>query len=55
MYEKVREDEGSATPTFMITCDEGWRRSIVCTGMYGWAADWLLGILGNTPYAKPPA
>lgn len=55
VYEKVREDEGSATPTFMITCDEGWRRSIVCTGMYGWAADWLLGILGNTPYVKPPA
>jgi hypothetical protein len=40
------------TQTFGISCDEGWRVSIVCTGMYEWAADWLLGVLGHTPYAK---
>ena len=52
VYEKAREDETSGTPTYMITCDEGWRRSIVCTGMYGWSADWLLTLLGNRPYAE---
>lgn len=37
---------------FMIICDEGWRTLIVCDNMYESAADWLLGILGRTPYAK---
>lgn len=50
LYRKLRE-EGGATSTFMITCDEGWRTSIVCTGMYEWAADWLLTVLGHQPYA----
>jgi hypothetical protein len=40
-----------ATPLYIITCDEGWRLSIVCDGMYEWAADWLLGVLGRQPYA----
>lgn len=37
---------------FMIICDEGWRTLIVCDNMYENVADWLLGILGRTPYAK---
>ncbi len=49
-YRKVAEDHG-ATPTFMIVCDEGWRESIVCSGMYGWAADWMLTVLGREPFA----
>jgi len=49
-YRKVEEDHG-ATPTFMIVCDEGWRESIVCNGMYGWAADWLVRQLQGKPYA----
>jgi hypothetical protein len=35
----------------MIICDEGWRESIVCERMYPWAARWLLGVLGEQPYA----
>lgn len=50
-YRKVAHDDGAATQRYMIVCDEGWRQSIVCEVMYGWAADWLLGILGRTPYA----
>jgi hypothetical protein len=48
IYSK-QQQEGQGM--FMITCDEGWRTSIVCTDMYEWAADWLLGVLGNRPFA----
>jgi hypothetical protein len=51
VYTMVVEDETSATQMYMIRCDEGWREMIVCTGMYRWAAEWLLGVLGNRPYA----
>lgn len=44
-------DEPQATIRWMIVCDEGWRTSIVCEGMYEWAAKWLLGVLGRNPYA----
>jgi hypothetical protein len=47
-YAKVQQETGNL---FAITCDEGWRVSIVCTGMYEWAADWLLGVLGSRPFA----
>lgn len=50
-YRKVEEGKGGATNTYMIVCDEGWRESIVCTGMYGWAADWLLRRIQGKPYA----
>jgi len=50
-YRKVSHDDGLPTTQYMIVCDEGWRQSIVCERMYGWAADWLLGILGTQPYA----
>jgi hypothetical protein len=50
-YRKVLEDVSRATPTFLIVCDEGWCEKIVCTGMYGWAADWLLEEIQGKPYA----
>ena len=43
----------TATMIFIIICDEGWRTSIVCGGMYEWAADWLVEQLQGKPYAKP--
>lgn len=43
VYRKVAQDDGKATQLYLIACDEGWRESIVCTDMYGWAADWLIG------------
>ena len=52
VYRKLHQgDDGSATRMFMITCDEGWRSSIVCADVYEHVADWLLGILGRKPYA----
>lgn len=48
-YSKMRQPDTNGM--YMIACDEGWRSSIVATGMYEWAADWLLGVLGRRPYA----
>lgn len=51
-YEAVeQEDINRATQFYMITCDEGWRKSIVCGDMYKWAAEWLVETLQGTPYA----
>jgi hypothetical protein len=51
VYRKVAHEENSATQRYMIVCDEGWRESIVCEGMYEWAADWLLNVIGRRRYA----
>lgn len=51
VYRKVDQDGDGATRMFMITCDEGWRSSIVCADVYEHVADWLLAILGRQPYA----
>lgn len=40
-----------ATQRYMIVCDEGWRKSIVCERMYHWSAMWLINQLGREPYA----
>lgn len=56
VYRKYHQgDDHAKTRLFMITCDEGWRSSIVCTDMYEHVADWLLGILGRQPFAKTPS
>ena len=52
IYTKVYQDDGKATKLFMITVNEGWRQSIVCNDMYEWAADWLLSVLENRPFAR---
>lgn len=36
---------------WLVTCDEGWRSSVVCSGMYEWAALWLVEQLGRRPFA----
>lgn len=54
VYRKVEEGKGGATRTFMIVCNEGWRESIVCNGMYEWAADWLVELIQGKPYADGP-
>jgi hypothetical protein len=51
IYTKVAHNDGWATQLYMIVCDEGWRSSIVCEHMYGWAADWLVEVLGHRPFA----
>lgn len=47
VYRKVQENNSTATKRYMIVCDEGWRLSILCTGMYERAADFLLEVLGR--------
>lgn len=51
VYSKLHQGNVSATKLYMVSCDEGWRSSIVCADMYDWAAEWLVGILGRQPYA----
>lgn len=51
VYRKVLEENGNATKTFMIVCEEGWRESAVCEHMYEWAADWLIEQIQGKPYA----
>jgi hypothetical protein len=51
LYAKLPEPDPGATQLWFITCDEGWRSSIVCERMYEWAADWLVGQLQGKPYA----
>lgn len=58
VYAKVLHEDSGATQPYFITCDEGWRQSIVCERMYEWAADWLIEQLQGKPYApaeRPPA
>jgi len=59
-YKKVavyRSVSGNAGPPpaqpsdWSVHCDEGWRTSVVCTGMYEWAADWLVEQLQGKPFA----
>jgi hypothetical protein len=52
IYRKIAQDNSGATTMYMITCDEGWRSSIVCCDMYEQVADWLLGIVGRRPYTS---
>lgn len=52
VYRKINEQRNTATEIYMIVCDEGWRESIVCTGMYAWAAEWLLEHIQGKPYKK---
>lgn len=54
-YRKVAHDDGDATTLYFIVCDEGWAELIVCERMYGYAADWLLGLLDRRPYAPEEA
>lgn len=48
VYEAV---QGGATNLWLVTVDEGWRTSIVCSGMYEWAAHWLVEQIQHKPYA----
>lgn len=50
VYRKFQTNPGTkATPLFGINCDEGWREHIICTGVYGWMADWLVEQLQGKP------
>lgn len=49
-YTKVRQrrDDGTLSSLCMIVCDEGWRTTILCSGVYERDADFLLELLGRT-------
>ena len=52
VYRKLHQD--GTTNFWMITCDEGWRSSILCTDMHEADADWLLLVLGRKPRGVTP-
>lgn len=47
-YEATQDADGR---TWFVSVDEGWRESILCTGMYEWAAKWLAEQLQGMPFA----
>lgn len=47
----LAEEDPSGVDKYMVSVDEGWRISVVCSGVYGWAADWLVEQLQGKPYA----
>ncbi len=49
LYSKMLQDDGYATPRYMITVDEGWRIWILCENMYESIADQLLERLRAYP------
>jgi len=51
LYAKIPHEHSEGTQLWFITCDEGWRSSIVCDGLHEWTADWLLEVLGHRPFA----
>lgn len=51
VYGKVQHQAGRL---FMITCNEGWRSTILCDSMYEDDADWLLVVLGRQPRRIEP-
>ena len=51
VYTKLPHDDGAATQMFFILCDEGWRQSVICDHLFGWAADWLIEQIQGRPYA----
>lgn len=51
IYSKVEHPDREGTPLYFISVDEGWRSSILCERMYGWAADWLVEQLQGKPFA----
>lgn len=48
-YAAVQQEAPSRL--FMVMVDEGWRQSVMCSGMYQWAAEWLADFLQGEPYA----
>ncbi len=56
LYAAVRVVKVSATDVssneWAVTVDEGWRSTIVASGMYEWSAKWLVDTLQGKPYAK---
>lgn len=45
------DTDSGATQLWQVVVDEGWRSSIVCSGMYEWAARWLVEELQGRPFA----
>jgi hypothetical protein len=52
-YSKQREDGGRNL--YCVVADEGWRQRILCDGMYGDLADWLITQIQGRPMPGPRA
>lgn len=46
---RVAPDPGTNN-LYMIVVEEGWRQTVLCWGMYEWAANWLVRILAHHPF-----
>lgn len=51
VYTARQETAGEPFGHWLVECDEGWRSTIVGSGMYEWAARWLVEQLQSRPYA----
>jgi hypothetical protein len=51
VYRKVRHWPDSAL--CLIEVDEGWRSTVVASGMYEHVADWLVGQIQGKPMPEP--
>lgn len=50
-YSAFRHHTEKATNIWSVAVNEGWRSTVVCSGMYDWAARWLVKELQGKPYA----
>lgn len=51
VYAKIPEASGSNL--FILQCDEGWRTTVVASGMYEHVADWLISLIQGKPFPHP--
>lgn len=51
VYRARPDAPDAAFAQWMVECDEGWRSTIVGSGMYEWAARWLAETLQGRPFA----
>lgn len=51
IYRARADVPDAAFAQWLVECDEGWRSTIVASGMYHWAALWLVVQLQGKPFA----
>jgi hypothetical protein len=54
-YAKAQQERDAiSTNLWMVTVNEGWRSTIVASGMYEYVADWLVLELQGKVFPRPP-
>lgn len=52
LYTVVEHEYRGGTHLYFISCDEGWKESILCVKMYKRDADWLVSLIQGQKRAK---